>query len=136
MQANENRWTAKSIRVAALQTSLVLIGVSALFGSASLVWGVLAGSILAFLSFSVIHRTVSAFTAGSAGRGWVPGLQYGARFGLLLAAIFLLLYSKRIDPVGLVVGLSSVVIALTAMAVGEFVTHGPDGRARTPRSKK
>jgi hypothetical protein len=127
MQANENRWTAKSIQVAALKTSLVLIGVSALFGPAPLVWGVLAGAILALLSFSGMHRTVSGFTAGSGRRGWVPALQYVARFAVLLAVIFLLLYARWVDPIGLVVGLSSVVIALTAMAAGDLLARGRDG---------
>jgi hypothetical protein len=42
------------------------------------------------------------------------------KFILLAIAIFVLIYSQKVDPIGLIIGLSSVVIVLTFLKLVKF----------------
>jgi len=47
----------------------------------------------------------------------IPGLLIVFKFFVVAAAVFALLYYKKVDPIGLIVGMSSIVITLTIMAL-------------------
>jgi ATP synthase I chain len=82
--------------------------------------GVLSGGLLAIANFSVLQHTVRrAFSS--------EGIHQGARFSIvgkyylrLLALgviLYLLITRGWIDPVGLVVGLSTVMVSIIALAI-------------------
>jgi ATP synthase I chain len=82
--------------------------------------GVLSGGLLAIANFSVLQHTVRrAFSS--------EGIHQGARFSIvgkyylrLLALgviLYLLITQGWIDPVGLVVGLSTVMVSIIALAI-------------------
>jgi mannose/fructose/N-acetylgalactosamine-specific phosphotransferase system component IID len=55
----------------------------------------------------------------------LPALLPLLKFALLALAVFVLLYSKQVDPIGLVIGLSSIVITLALMALAKFFWDDP-----------
>jgi ATP synthase I chain len=83
--------------------------------------GVLAGGLIAIANFTVLQRTVR--------RAFSPeGIHQGARFSIVgkyylrllaLGVILYLLITKGwIDPVGLAVGLSTVVLSIVGLGIG------------------
>jgi hypothetical protein len=110
-------WSLKSIQVGTIITSLVLLSGSLFLKSAPFTLGVLTGAVLAFINFTLLHKITMMVTAGTANGELFPGLLIVFKFFVVAAAVFGLLYYKQVDPIGLIVGLSSIVITLTIMAL-------------------
>lgn len=116
-RTREAGWNLKSVQVGTLITSAILLVGSLFFRSVQLTLGVFAGAFLAFINFIVLKRIVVKMTSETSQGKILPGLLSLFKFTLLAGVVFILLYSKQIDPIGLVIGLSSIVITLTLMAV-------------------
>jgi hypothetical protein len=114
---SEASWSLKSIQVGTFITSVVLLAGSVFFKSAPLTLGIFTGAVLAFINFTLLHKIMIMMTAGKSTKALVPGLLVVFKFFLVAAAVFVLLYYKQVDPIGLIVGLSSIVITLTLMAL-------------------
>lgn len=121
--ARETSWNLKSIQVGTLITSLILLAGSLFFKSVSLTLGVFTGAALAFINFTLLHKITVMMTARTPGRELVPSLLILLKFLVVAAAVFGLLYYKQVDPIGLIIGLSSIVITLTFMALVNHYYH-------------
>jgi len=123
--AQETVWSLKTIKVGTLITSVVLLAGSLFFKSVPFTLGVLAGAFLAFINFILLHRIVVKMTSETSQEKILPGLLPLLKFALLALVVFVLLYSKQVDPIGLVIGLSSIVITLALMALAKFFWDDP-----------
>jgi hydrogenase-4 membrane subunit HyfE len=124
-KSQETSWNLKTIKVGTIITSVVLLAGSLFFRSVPLTLGVLAGVILAFINFILLQRIVEKITSETSQKKMLPGLLPLLKFALLALVVFLLLYSKKVDPIGLVIGLSSIVITLALMALAKFFWDDP-----------
>jgi hypothetical protein len=124
-KAQETVWSLKTIKGGTLITSVVLLAGSLFFKSVPFTLGVLAGAFLAFINFILLHRIVVKMTSETSQKKILPGLLPLLKFALLALVVFVLLYSKQVDPIGLVIGLSSIVITLALMALAKFFWDDP-----------
>lgn len=105
----------------------LLTAVGWLVGGADFAWGVVAGGLVAVLNFHVLHHVLRgtverarALSVGEAGRAKAFfAFRQIIRFFLLLAIIFYLVGSGRVNIFGLLLGLSTVVLTLMLAAVNE-----------------
>lgn len=109
---------------------LILIGLVAL---STLLWnvrftvGVAAGGVLANLSFLLLHQTLRKMFVENMAQGKkTPGvfgviIKYYIRFVFTGLIVLVLLKYKLADPIGLLIGLSVIVINLTA--TGFYLAH-------------
>ena len=102
-------------------TGMVLVLGSLVFRSLPLTLGVLAGGLLAGINFVALQKVVVKITAETAQSKAIPAALALLKFILLAVVIYVVLSSRYIDPVGFVVGLSSVVITLVVMPLGRSV---------------
>lgn len=116
-RTRETGWNLKSVQVGTLITSAILLVGSLFFRSVQLTLGVFAGAFLAFINFIVLKRIVVKMTSETSQKKIPTVLLAFFKFILLATLVFILLYSKQVDPIGLIIGLSSIVITLTLMAV-------------------
>jgi hypothetical protein len=115
-----------STTISAMQTGTFITGVvlvlgSLFFKSLPVTLGVLAGGLLACINFFVLQKVVVKITAETTQNRAIPAAVALLKFVLLAIAIYVALSSKYIDPIGFVVGLSSVVITLVIMPLGRSV---------------
>ena len=121
-----NKPFGTSLTVNAMQTGTFITGVllvlgSLFFKSMPVTLGVLAGGLLACINFVALQKVVVKITADTAQSKAIPAAVALLKFILLAVAIYVALSSKYIDPIGFVVGLSSVVITLVVMPLGRSV---------------
>ncbi len=116
-KARDTLWDIKSIQVGTLITSGVLLLGSLFFRSVQLTMGVFAGAFLALTNFIVLQRIVVKMTSDTSQKKTSTVLLAFFKFIILAMVVFVLLYSKQVDPIGLIIGLSSIVITLTLMAL-------------------
>lgn len=98
---------------------------------ASLAWrsapvtvGVLAGGLLAIAGYRGLYRSLSRVIANpsqSSAKGFQIG--YFFRLGAMAAALFLLITRTEVNPIGLIVGLSVVVINIFWTTLKQFVSN-------------
>jgi len=116
----ETLWNLKSIQRGTLITAAVLLVGSLFFKSIKLTLGVFAGGFFAFINFVILQRIVITLTSATSEKKILVGSLSLLKFILLAIAIFVLIYSKKVDPIGLIIGLSSVVIVLTFLKLVKF----------------
>jgi len=116
----ETLWNLKSIQRGTLITAAVLLVGSLFFKSIKLTLGVFAGGFFAFINFVILQRIVITITSATSEKKILVGSLSLLKFILLAIAIFVLIYSKKVDPIGLIIGLSSVVIVLTFLKLVKF----------------
>jgi hypothetical protein len=116
-RAQETTWSLKSIQLGTIIASIVLLVGSLFFRSVPFSLGVLAGAFLAFVNFVALQKIVEKLTSETTQKKVLPGVLAIFKFALLAIAVLGLISSKQVDPIGLVVGLSSVVITLMLMAL-------------------
>ncbi len=109
------------MRTGTFITGLVLVLGSLVFRSLPITLGVLAGGLLAGINFVALQKVVVKITAETAQSKAIPAALALLKFILVAVVIYIVLSSKYIDPVGFVVGLSSVVITLVVMPLGRSV---------------
>jgi len=116
----ETLWNLKSIQRGTLITAAVLLVGSLFFKSIKLTLGVFAGGFFAFINFVILQRIVITITSATSEKKILVGSLSLLKFILLAIAIFVLIYSQKVDPIGLIIGLSSVVIVLTFLKLVKF----------------
>jgi hypothetical protein len=114
--------TINAMQTGTFITGMVLVLGSLVFKSLPLTLGVLAGGLLAGINFVVLQKVVVKITAETSQSKAIPAAVALFKFILLAVAIYVALSSKYIDPIGFVVGLSSVVITLVVMPLGRSVS--------------
>jgi len=124
-KAQETLWSIKTIKVGTVITSVVLLAGSLFFRSWPLTLGVLAGAFLAFINFILLQRIVESITSETSRKKILTGLVQLIKFSLFALVVFVLMYSKQVDPVGLLIGLSAIVITLTLIALVNFFRGDP-----------
>jgi hypothetical protein len=102
-------------------TGVVLVLGSLFFRSLPVTLGVFFGGLLACINFVVLQKVVVKITAETSNSKAIPAAVALVKFILLAAAIYCALSTRYIDPVGFVVGLSSVVITLVIVPLGRSV---------------
>ena len=113
--------TISSMQTGTFITALLLMAGSLLFKSLPVTLGVLAGGVLASVNFMVLQKVVVRLTSETSQHKGLPAAVALLKFVVLALAIYACLSSKYIDPIGFVVGLSSVVITLIVMSLGKGV---------------
>lgn len=100
---------------------LVIIGsVGLIFTSSDFAMGILCGGLIASINFHLLSRTLKKSFLGSVHVSFAGVLaKYYIRFGISAIIIFMLVTKNVIHPVGLVIGLSVVVISVTLAGVIE-----------------
>ncbi|MGH9162212.1 MAG: ATP synthase subunit I [Vicinamibacteraceae bacterium] len=104
----------------ALAACLLLTVAAALVSGARLALGVLGGGLLSGLSLWTIRASVGALmTAGGRPSGRPSGQLLGlvGRYVLLAFLAYVMIARLRLHPIGLLLGASSVVLAVSAEAV-------------------
>lgn len=103
----------------------LLAGGALIFGSLRFAAGVLAGGLLAIVNFywlvSILKRVLFLPT-GKAGR--FAQLRYVLRLALLALVIWTLIVKVGIDAIGLLVGLSVIVINIIALSIYRLTLKG------------
>lgn len=99
--------------------------VAGLLAPGAFFWGVLAGGLLVTVNFTLLARTLkNALDPGKlAGYSGVLA-KYYIRFTVSGLIIIALLASRAVDPVGLIIGLSVVVVSIVAAVVYMLLPPG------------
>ncbi len=129
--------------VRSLEQTIVAVGVALTLGSlfwrsAAVTAGVGIGAAAMWLNFRWLCRIVTGALAGAAGRGAAEegggfagvrlAVEFVVKFGALVALIYLLVRRTGVDVGGLLVGLSTVVVAVFI----EVVRSGSRGGDEAP----
>ena len=92
---------------------VILCLVSLAFRSREITLGVVCGGLVAILGYRWLHRSLSQALADPSQRAAKRfQFQYLFRLAALAAALFLLIAVAKVNPIGLAVGISVVVINL------------------------
>lgn len=113
--------TINAMQMGTCITAAALMAGSLFFKSLPVTLGVLAGGVLASVNFMVLQKVVVKITSDTSQHKGLPAAVALLKFVVLAGAVYACLSSEHIDPVGFVVGLSSVVIALIVMSLGKGV---------------
>ena len=98
---------------------LVLVAGSWTFVTPFFVKGILAGGLIANVSFMILKRDLQKIMAGPIHVAKVRFfLRYYARFAVLAVILYLLVRYKAVHVVGLVTGLSTVVLSIGFTTAG------------------
>ena len=120
---DDNIFTVLTAGSWVLLTLLTIGGL--IFGSPGFAAGVLAGGLLAIANFywllSILKR-VLLLPAGKAGR--FAQVRYVVRLALMALVIWLLIVRVGIDVIGLLVGLSVLVINIIALSIYRLTLKG------------
>jgi len=110
----------------------LMAGMSSLIMSWQFTLGVLSGGVLAISNFNLMRRSIqNAFTAGAMdnpakGKKTSLILTSFLRLGALGIIIYLLFATGMVDPIGIALGLSTVVIGILVFAI--FMAIKPSSR--------
>jgi len=76
-------------------------------------FGIFSGGLIVSINFHLLSRTIKRTFAGDKKASFAKVLaKYYVRFSISAAAICVLLFKKAVDPAGLAIGLSIVVISI------------------------
>ncbi len=101
---------------------LALIG-GLLYGSAPVVYGIMAGGLIAIASFYQLQRSLkSLFGTGSGGSKFWMQLLSILKFAIIALVLLLLFVNFDINPIGLLIGLSVIVINVFYVAIKSLFT--------------
>ena len=108
---------------------LVLSAISTLFMSYSLTLGIILGGFVVILNFDVLQRTIRRAFPANGTAGAKPLLVVKTYFRLLAlgVVIYLLIRSGSVDPIGLAIGLSTVVFSIVSFGIS--CARRPTGEA-------
>jgi hypothetical protein len=107
---------------------LVLAAGSAYLGKVDVTLGIIAGGLAVILNFTVLQHTIRhAFTSESAGKAKKVSLLVKSylRLVLLGITIYILITRGLVDPIGLTVGLSTVVFSIVTFGIHRVLTGSP-----------
>ncbi|HWP35104.1 MAG TPA: ATP synthase subunit I [Thermodesulfobacteriota bacterium] len=135
-EADSREASLRSLERTVVAVGAALIAGSLLWRSPATTAGVAIGAAAMWLNFRWLRRIVSSLLAQAAGRE--AGAEAGAgglaaarlatelvvKFAALVALVYLVVRRTGVDPVGLLVGLSTVPVAV----VVELLRGGPRGR--------
>jgi hypothetical protein len=97
------------------------VAVSAVFASRQFALGVFSGGLIVTVNFHLLARTLrGALTPPHLASHHVVLAKYYVRFALSGFVIFLLIAGRLVDPIGLVIGLSVVVVSIMLATVREL----------------
>ena len=101
---------------------VALIG-GLIYGSAPVVYGIMAGGLISIGSFFQLHRSLkSLFGTGSgASKFWMQMLSI-LKFAIIALVLLLLFVNFDINPVGLLIGLSTIVINVFYVAIKSLIS--------------
>jgi hypothetical protein len=115
----------KAVVVGSWLLLIIMTAAGSLFGSVQFAGGILAGGILALANyywlFRIIRRALG-LEAYQAAR--FAQLRYLLRFAIMALVMYLLVVHAGISVLGLILGLSLLVIVISALAIYMFVTKG------------
>ena len=109
---------------------LVLAAGSGCFGKVDVTLGIIAGGLAVILNFAVLQHTIrQAFSSESAGKRKKASLLIKSYLRLLLLGItiYVLITRGVVDPIGLTVGLSTVVFSIVTFGIHRVIIRNPSG---------
>jgi hypothetical protein len=83
-----------------------------LWGSPHAVGSTAAGGLLAFVNLVAVRRTVVGILSGSSTARVALGVVLVSKLGLLLAAVWLTVRVLGLDPAGVALGLSALIVGI------------------------
>lgn len=115
----------KRIFIFVTRTNWVLLALATVLGAVLLppdyAWGVFCGGLLVTVNFHLLSRTLKkALTPSRLSSHNVVLAKYYIRFLISGLVIFLLIHSHSVHPVGLIIGLSVVVVSIMAATAREI----------------
>jgi hypothetical protein len=105
---------------------LVLAAGSGCLGKLDVTLGIIAGGLAVILNFTVLQHTIrQAFASESAGKAKKVSLLVKSYLRLLFlgVTIYLLITRGLVDPIGLTVGLSTVVFSIVTFGIHRVLTR-------------
>jgi hypothetical protein len=105
---------------------LVLAAGSGCLGKLDVTLGIIAGGLAVILNFTVLQHTIrQAFASESAGKAKKVSLLVKSYLRLLFLGVTLYLLITRglVDPIGLTVGLSTVVFSIVTFGIHRVLTR-------------
>ena len=109
---------------------MVLAAGSGCIANLDVTLGIIAGGLAVILNFSVLQHTIRrAFTPESAGKAMKVSLLVKSYLRLLLLGITLYILITRglVEPIGLTVGLSTVVFSIVTFGIQRAIARNPSG---------
>lgn len=86
--------------------------------------GVLLGGLIVTVNFALLFRTLKKALAPGNTSGYAPVLaKYYLRFMASAIIIFVLMATRIVHPIGLLIGLSVVVVSIVAALINELKFH-------------
>lgn len=115
----------KRIFIFVTRTNWVLLALVSILGAALLppdyAWGVFCGGLLVTVNFHLLSRTLKkALSPAHLSSHNVVIAKYYIRFLLSGVVIFVLIQSHFVHPIGLIIGLSVVVVSIMAATAREI----------------
>lgn len=128
MKAPVDLLTPRHLKIANWVVLGLLVAAGYLWGGREFALGILVGGLVVVVNFHLLHR----FLKGTLEKAQVDPESKGKaqaffaakqmlRFFGLLAIVYLLVRHGWVDVIGLVVGLSTVVLTLTLLAINEII---------------
>jgi hypothetical protein len=108
-----------------LQAVLVLVGMlfASLLDRGAMALAILAAGLVSSLDLLLIGLASRRLAAGPVRSRLFYAVALAAKFPLLIAAVYLLVIPLSMDPLGLTLGFSTLVIAILYAAVGQNRTE-------------
>ena len=107
------------------QTNWILLTLACIFSfimfSGGVAWGVLMGGLIVTVNFQLLYRTLKKAIMTSPLTSYKSILvKYYIRFAVSGVIIFALMIKQSVNPVGLIAGLSIVVVSITVSTLFEL----------------
>jgi hypothetical protein len=115
----------------AIAACLCLAGLALLWpgGGIAAAIGVVGGGLIAALSYAGLKGVVNLTISGTKERIW-PLVKFFTRYAILAFVAYVMLTRLRLHPVGVIVGVTSVVVAAGASAIRAIASSSRSGNSR------
>jgi len=120
--------TPRHLKIANWVVLAILVGAGYLGGGREFALGVLVGGLVVVINFHLLHRFLKGILDGVQSDGGSPGRAKAffaakqlLRFLALVIVVYLLVSHGWVNAIGLLVGLSTVVLTLTLLGINEVI---------------
>jgi len=107
----------------------LMVAAAAATGHTGWIAGLLAGGVLMAANFRLLRNVVMAFIFRQLGEGGATTAsllaQVAFKFALLGGAIFLILWSRQVDPIAFVVGTTALLLSIAWQAAKTMLVAPP-----------
>jgi hypothetical protein len=117
----------KRIEIISFMIWVSMCVVSLLSAKSGFTLGVVAGGLLCLLHFQLLYRHAKAAVSQTASKGKAfMAKRYALRLAVVFAVLYVLIAYLKVDVLGLLLGLSAVVLGITTYACFIYIFAGGD----------